>query len=102
MSGNSASTFFCLDFHEFAFLFAIQNAISRMPQLTWHITGCSTGFDKEMVYDFLERGDKVISSTGGSATRLAYLKYAEADLVCYNKPIPSWAGLMSGSTIWAM
>ncbi|KAK2603467.1 hypothetical protein QQS21_004327 [Conoideocrella luteorostrata] len=40
-----------------------------MPQLTWLITGCSSGFGQEFVHQILSRGDKVIA-TGRSLSKL--------------------------------
>jgi NADP-dependent 3-hydroxy acid dehydrogenase YdfG len=45
-----------------------------MPQLTWLITGCSSGFGEEMTKDVLKRGDKVIATATGSIERLKHLK----------------------------
>lgn len=33
-----------------------------MPQLTWLVTGCSSGFGREFVHQILSRGDNVIAT----------------------------------------
>ena len=45
-----------------------------MPQLTWLITGCSSGFGEQFVHSLLARGDKVIATGRQAAKKLAYLK----------------------------
>jgi NAD(P)-dependent dehydrogenase (short-subunit alcohol dehydrogenase family) len=49
-----------------------------MAPLIWFITGCSTGFGRELVRAALNRGDKVIASAR-NATKLESLKEAGAD-----------------------
>jgi NAD(P)-dependent dehydrogenase (short-subunit alcohol dehydrogenase family) len=45
-----------------------------MPQLTWLITGCSSGFGEEFVKSLLKRGDRVIATARNNAeARLANL-----------------------------
>lgn len=46
-------------------------------QLTWFITGCSSGFGQEFVHQILSRGDRVIA-TGRKLERLDRLKSAGA------------------------
>ncbi len=45
-----------------------------MNQLTWLITGCSSGFGEELAKSILKRGDRVIATTRGSVDRLKYLQ----------------------------
>ena len=44
-----------------------------MTQLTWLITGCSSGFGEELVESVLKRGDKAIATNRGSVDRLKHL-----------------------------
>lgn len=52
-----------------------------MPQLTWLITGCSSGFGEQFVRDLLERGDQVIASVRSGTSRLSSLKDAGAAII---------------------
>ena len=45
-----------------------------MPQQTWLITGCSSGFGEQFVHSLLARGDKVIATGRNAAKKLAHLK----------------------------
>ena len=45
-----------------------------MPQQTWLITGCSSGFGEQFVHSLLARGDKVIATGRNVAKKLAHLK----------------------------
>ena len=45
-----------------------------MTELTWLITGCSSGFGEELAKSALRRGDKVIATARGSADRLKQLQ----------------------------
>lgn len=49
-----------------------------MPQLTWLITGCSSGLGEQFVHSLLERGDRVIATARNGASRLSSLKDAGA------------------------
>jgi len=49
-----------------------------MAPLVWLITGCSTGFGRELAVQILSRGDKVIA-TARDVSKLAALKAAGAD-----------------------
>jgi NAD(P)-dependent dehydrogenase (short-subunit alcohol dehydrogenase family) len=49
-----------------------------MAPLVWFVTGCSTGFGRELVRAALGRGDKVIA-TARNASKLEPLKEAGAD-----------------------
>ncbi|TVY84664.1 putative oxidoreductase [Lachnellula suecica] len=49
-----------------------------MPQLTWLITGCSSGFGEGLALDILKRGDRVIATGRGKPERLDMLKQAGA------------------------
>ena len=43
-----------------------------MPQLTWLVTGCSSGFGEQFVHAIIARGDRVIATARNSSERLAY------------------------------
>jgi NAD(P)-dependent dehydrogenase (short-subunit alcohol dehydrogenase family) len=45
-----------------------------MTQLTWLITGCSSGLGEELAKSALKRGDKVIASARGNVDRIKSLK----------------------------
>ncbi|KAL8832835.1 MAG: hypothetical protein Q9191_000019 [Dirinaria sp. TL-2023a] len=45
-----------------------------MAQLTWLVTGCSSGFGEQFVYSVLARGDRVIATGRKADQRLAHLK----------------------------
>ena len=45
-----------------------------MRQLTWLVTGCSSGFGEQFVHSVLARGDKVIATGRRADQRLAHLK----------------------------
>jgi len=49
-----------------------------MPQLTWLVTGCSSGFGEVFVRQILKRGDRAIATCRGDTGRLAALKDAGA------------------------
>lgn len=49
-----------------------------MPQLTWLITGCASGFGEQIARRALERGDHVIATARRVAERLGGLKDAGA------------------------
>ena len=49
-----------------------------MVQLTWLITGCSSGFGEKFVYEILARGDRVIATARRANERLEHLKAAGA------------------------
>lgn len=51
-----------------------------MAPRVWFITGCSSGFGKEISLQVLSRGDKVIS-TARNASRLSDLKEAGANVI---------------------
>ena len=51
-----------------------------MAPLIWFVTGCSTGFGRELVRAALSRGDKVIA-TARNANKLEPLKEAGADIM---------------------
>jgi len=53
-----------------------------MPQLTWLITGCSSGLGEEFVRQVIARGDRVIASARNNAQeRLLSLKEIGAAVV---------------------
>ncbi|KAF2871948.1 putative hydroxybutyrate dehydrogenase [Massariosphaeria phaeospora] len=49
-----------------------------MPQLTWLVTGCSSGIGETFVQRILARGDKVVATTRGDVSRIAALADAGA------------------------
>ena len=49
-----------------------------MPQLTWLITGCSSGLGQQFVHEILTRGDRVIATGRNGKTRLKGLQDAGA------------------------
>lgn len=51
-----------------------------MAQLTWLITGCSSGFGQEFVQQILDRGDRVIA-TARRPQKLAHLEAMGAHLL---------------------
>lgn len=51
-----------------------------MAQLTWLITGCSSGFGEQFVHSILARGDQVIA-TGRNLSKLQHLKEAGASIL---------------------
>ena len=44
-----------------------------MTQLTWLITGCSSGFGEALVLEAVKRGDRVIA-TARNIDKIAHLK----------------------------
>jgi len=51
-----------------------------MPQLTWFITGCSSGFGEQFVQSILARGDNVIA-TARNLEKLQGIKQAGASIL---------------------
>jgi hypothetical protein len=51
-----------------------------MPQLTWLITGCSSGFGEQFVHSILARGDQVIA-TGRNKNKILHLESAGASIL---------------------
>lgn len=49
-----------------------------MPQLTWLVTGCSSGIGENLVHAILARGDRVIATARNAIERLQYAKDAGA------------------------
>jgi len=45
-----------------------------MPQLTWLVTGCSSGIELKFVQAFIIRGDRVIATARNAAERLQHAK----------------------------
>lgn len=45
-----------------------------MPQLTWLVTGCSSGFGEQLVHSVLAKGDHVIATARQGHERLQHLK----------------------------
>lgn len=44
-----------------------------MPQLTWLVTGCSSGLGLTFIQQILARGDKAIATTRGPVSRISSL-----------------------------
>jgi NAD(P)-dependent dehydrogenase (short-subunit alcohol dehydrogenase family) len=44
-----------------------------MTQLTWLVTGCSSGIGEEFIKNVLARGDKAIATCRGSTSRISKL-----------------------------
>ena len=60
-----------------------------MPQLTWLITGCSSGLGEEFVRELIVRGDKVIASARNNAQeRLISLKEIGAAIIDIDVTLP--------------
>lgn len=49
-----------------------------MPQLTWLVTGTSSGFGEQFVHSILAKGDRVIATARRGHERLQHLKDAGA------------------------
>ena len=49
-----------------------------MVQLTWLVTGCSSGFGEKLVHEIIARGDRVIATARRARERLEHLKAAGA------------------------
>ena len=52
-----------------------------MPQLTWLVTGYSSGFDEQFIHSILARGDNVIATTARGHERLQHLEDDGAAIV---------------------
>ncbi len=63
-----------------------------MGQLTWLVTGCSSGFGEHFVHSILSRGDRVIASGRQASSRLQHLKAVGAAVLDLDVSI-SQAGL---------
>ena len=53
----------------------------NMTQMTWLVTGCSSGFGEQFVYDILARGDRVIATGRQASSRLTHLKNTGASIL---------------------
>lgn len=49
-----------------------------MPQLTWLVTGCSSGIGEAFVHEIIARGDRVIATARRAKERLQDLEAAGA------------------------
>lgn len=52
-----------------------------MPQLTWLVTGCSSGFGEAFVHRILARGDRVIATGRQADIKLSHLKDTGASIL---------------------
>lgn len=52
-----------------------------MPQLTWLVTGCSSGIGENFVHAIIARGDRVIATARNATERLQYAKDAGAAIL---------------------
>lgn len=52
-----------------------------MPQLTWLVTGCSSGFGEAFVRAILARSDRVIATGRQADTKLSHLKTTGASIL---------------------
>ena len=53
----------------------------NMPQLTWLITGCSSGLGERFVHQLLGRGERVIATARNGTSRLGSLNEAGAAIL---------------------
>lgn len=60
-----------------------------MARKTWLITGCTSGFGADFVYEALKRGDKAIATGRGDTSRLSALKEAGAHVYTLDVTAPS-------------
>ena len=59
-----------------------------MTQLTWLVTGCSSGFGEVFVRHILARGDRAIAIARGDVARLTLLKDAGAAVLSLDVTAP--------------
>ena len=52
-----------------------------MPQLTWLVTGCASGFGEHIARQVLARGDRVIATARRAEQRLISLKNSGAAIL---------------------
>ena len=52
-----------------------------MVQLTWLVTGCSSGFGEKFVTEIIARGDRVVATARRAKERLGHLKAAGASVL---------------------
>ena len=52
-----------------------------MPQLTWLVTGCTSGIGENFVHAIIARGDRVIATTRNATERLQHAKDAGAAIL---------------------
>ena len=50
------------------------SVFNTMEQLTWLVTGCSSGFGEAFVHEILARGDRVIATGRNASERLKHLE----------------------------
>lgn len=59
-----------------------------MPQLTWLVTGCSSGLGEAFVKSILGRGDSVIATARGDIQRIAGLAEGGAKTISLDVTAP--------------
>ena len=59
-----------------------------MPQLTWLVTGCSSGLGEAFARALLARGEKVIATARGDVDRLSSLAAAGAKTLSLDVTAP--------------
>ena len=52
-----------------------------MAKQTWFITGCSSGFGEQFVYQLTAQGDNVVATGRNADTKLAHLKETGATII---------------------
>lgn len=71
---ESQSCQICAERNDFTIEIGIYRRDSRIltprTQLVWLVTGCATGFGKELVHAVLDRGDKCIATARRASERL--------------------------------
>ena len=66
-----------------------------MPQLTWLVTGCSSGLGETLVKTILSRGDAVIATSRGDISRISSL--AEAGAKTYSLDVTDSQSEINGT-----
>jgi hypothetical protein len=77
-TNSSQPSFIPKGAYQSAIISEVQFFSEIMTQLTWLITGCSSGFGEELILSILARGDRAIATTRGSTDRIKHLKDAGA------------------------
>lgn len=63
------------------FTISILDLLTTMSQLTWLVTGCSSGIGENFVHAIIARGDRVIATARNATERLQYAKDAGAAIL---------------------